>query len=94
MNKFVPFSIGFLLFANVLMAAEDDAVPEIIQEENISLDGEAPIDEADLDLDSIDPDFVDLDGVDLDGNERASDENFVPSIRITEDLPVSFPIDI
>lgn len=24
----------------------------------------------------------------------SSDENFVPSIRITEDLPVAFPIDI
>ncbi|MDG2176687.1 MAG: hypothetical protein P8M72_11240 [Gammaproteobacteria bacterium] len=89
MNKIVPLSIGFLLFANVLMAAEGDTVPEVIQEENISLDGEAPIDEAGLDLDSIDPDLIDLDG-----NERASDENFVPSIRITEDLPVAFPIDI
>ena len=89
MKKFVPLSIGFLLFANVLMAAEDDAVPEVIQEENNSLDGEAPISEASLDLESIDPDFIDLDG-----NERASDENFVPSIRITEDLPVAFPIDI
>ena len=25
---------------------------------------------------------------------EASDENFVPSIRITEDLPVAFPVDI
>ena len=89
MNKFIPLSIGLLMFANVLMAAEDEPVPEVIQEENISLDGEAPIGEAVPDLDNIDPDFIDLDG-----NEQASDENFVPSIRITEDLPVAFPIDI
>jgi hypothetical protein len=25
---------------------------------------------------------------------EASDDNFVPSIRITEDLPVAFPVDI
>jgi hypothetical protein len=90
MEKFVALSIGFLLLVNVLMAAEEDTVPE----ENISPDSETPIGEPGLDLDSIDPDIIDLDGIDLDGIERASDENFVPSIRINEDLPVAFPIDI
>jgi len=27
-------------------------------------------------------------------SEVARDENFVPTIRITEDLPVAFPVDI
>ena len=31
---------------------------------------------------------------DEENSEVASDENFVPTIRITEDLPVAFPVDI
>jgi len=29
-----------------------------------------------------------------DGLTRPEDENFIPSVRITEDLPVAFPVDI
>lgn len=29
-----------------------------------------------------------------DGLTRPEDEDFVPSVRITEDLPVAFPVDI
>ena len=34
------------------------------------------------------------DGVLDESPEGPIDENFVPTIRITEDLPVSFPVDI
>jgi len=41
---------------------------------------------------------VSLDGEEAlqeeESNETARDENFVPTIRITEDLPVAFPVDI
>lgn len=41
---------------------------------------------------------VSLDGEEAlqeeENSEAARDENFVPTIRITEDLPVAFPIDI
>ena len=31
---------------------------------------------------------------DADNNQEARDENFIPSVRIVEDLPVAFPVDI
>jgi hypothetical protein len=95
MKILLPFLIALPLFANLLLAAEEAVVPELDQEEIIAPEGETLIGDSGLDLDGLD-----LDGIDLDstiGAEEAggaSDENFVPSIRITEDLPVAFPIDI
>ena len=89
MKILLPLSIFFVLLGNALFAAQENAAPESDQEEIITPDGEAPIVEAGLDLDG-----ADLDGVALENIEGGSDENFVPSIRITEDLPVAFPIDI
>lgn len=31
---------------------------------------------------------------DADNTQEARDENFIPSVRIVEDLPVAFPVDI
>ena len=64
-----------------LLAAENEAVPAI---ETESTDDEfltEPLDEASRESEE-------------ESREVAQDENFVPTIRITEDLPVAFPVDI
>ena len=92
MKTSLSFLIVLLLFANLLLAAEEAVVPKLDPEEIIAPENETLIGDSGLDLDGLD-----LDGNDPDstvGAEGASNENFVPSIRITEDLPVAFPIDI
>ena len=90
MKILLPFLIALPLFANLLLAAEEAVVPELDQEEIIAPEGETLIGDSGLDLDGIDLDST----IGAEEAGGASDENFVPSIRITEDLPVAFPIDI
>lgn len=77
-----------LLIAPPVLAAEDDSEDDSAettpsQQEPTSQEPETEIETGSLDGPG-----------DLSVEENPQNENFIPSIRITEDLPVAFPVDI
>ncbi len=75
--------LSALCLAQVLLAAE----PQQAQDDTESIPAEASSNQDDG------PEGNDTDTED-NGLTPPEDENFVPSVRITEDLPVAFPVDI
>lgn len=76
-----------VLLATTLSAAENDtsAVAGNTNTEQAAEEGEAQ--------DTVQP-MPDIGLIEEERVAEEDDENFVPSIRITEDLPVAFPVDI
>jgi len=76
-----------VMMATMLFAAESEPTPQ--QDTTITDQATAASEEPD----TVQP-LPDIGLIEEERVAEEDDENFVPSIRITEDLPVAFPVDI
>lgn len=67
---------------------QDESIVDILDEPQPTITLDAPFPE------DIQSENEDNQTSDTENNQEARDENFIPSVRIVEDLPVAFPIDI
>lgn len=90
MKPFLAMMIPVLLLLSLsLHAAEDedtsDQAAQVAEETGSGVQEEA--------VEAL-PDIGLIEEEQAEQTEQEDDENFVPSVRISEDLPVAFPVDI